>query len=260
MLPSAPGCTRRSFCRKRCSCASSPGTYDAIDHHADRCFRNQVVWRKEWRERFVGGPLQSAGCGAAAHPHTVRERKQPLPETVATTVKALFDEIYKEERLGHVERELTQVGKPSRLRATGGYVFRCEMLELPATRNRPAKTVPKFTIVLGGVDLGSTWSCLVGLGHLHLLIRQPGKLIAVGEFSRAERSDAAKGYKFRQEGGRRRQETRTTTSRRSSETPRTSVPRPSPKFAKYSTKELRQSRKAAELKLERARFRVGTYL
>jgi hypothetical protein len=27
------------------------------------------------------------------------------------------------------------------------------MLELPATRNRPAKPVPKFTIVLGGVDL-----------------------------------------------------------------------------------------------------------
>jgi hypothetical protein len=212
--------------------------YDAIDHHADRCFRNQVVWRTEGESVLLEAHYSPPG---AALPYILirSATKQPLSETVPTTVKALFDEIYKEERLGHVERELTKVGKPSRLRATGGYVFRCEMLELPATRNRPAKTVPKFTIVLGGVDLGSTWSCLVGLGHLHLLIRQPGKLIAVGEFSRAERSDAAKGYKFRQEG---------VTAGSASE----SVPRPSAKFAKYSTKELRQSRKAAELKLERA--------
>ena len=109
------------------------------------------------------------------------------------------------------------------------------MLELPATRNRPAKTVPKFTIVFSGVDLGLTWSCLVGLGYLHLLIRQPGKLIAVGDFFRAERSDAAKGYKFRQEGvaaparnGRRHQ---TVSGKRLAEHSASF-----PKFAKYSTK------------------------
>ena len=137
---------------------------------------------------------------------------------MATTVKALFDEIYKEERLGHVRRELTQVGKPSRLRATGRYVFRCEMIELPETRNRAAKMVPKFTIVFNGVDLGSTWSSLVGLGHLHRLIRQPGKLIPVGDFFRAERSDAAKEYQYREE------ETGVGSASES-------VPRPSPKFA-----------------------------
>jgi len=71
--------------------------------------------------------------------------KQSLPETVAATVQALFDEIYKEERLSHVRRELTKAGKPSRLRANGPYVFRCEILELPKTRNRDAKMVPKFS-------------------------------------------------------------------------------------------------------------------
>src|SRR5208282_2355716 len=95
------------------------------------------------------------------------------------------------ERLGHVQRELTEAGKPSRLRANGPYVFRCEMLELPKTRNRAAKTVPKFTIVFNGVELGSTWRPLVGLGHLHRLIRQPGKLIPVADFTVADRGDAA---------------------------------------------------------------------
>ena len=239
MLPSAPGCTRRSSCRKRCSCASSPGTTmpstttptgaSATKWSGGRRAR-AFCWRPTTVRRVRRCRISSFGP---------RRRSSLYPKRCATTVKALFDEIYKEERLGHVQRELTKVGKPSRLRATGRYVFRCEMLELPETRNRPAKTVPKFTIVFSGVDLGSTWSSLVGLGHLHLLIRQPGKLIPVGEFSRAERSDAAKGYKFRQEG---------VTAGSASE----SVPRPSPKFAKYSTKELRQSRKAAELKLERA--------
>ena len=173
--------------------------YDAIDHQADRCFRNQVVWRTEGESVVLEAHYSPPGETLPYVLIRSAKPKEPLPETVATTVQALFDEIYKEERLGHVQRELIEVGKPSRLRATGPYVFRCEMLELPATRNRPAKTVPKFTIVFNGVDLGSTWKSLVGLGHLHRLIRQPGKLIPVGDFFRAERSDAAKDYRFREE-------------------------------------------------------------
>jgi len=213
--------------------------YDAIDHHAARCFRNQVVWRTGSESVLLEAHYSPPG---ATLPHILIRSatpNQPIAETVAATLKALFQEIYRDERLGHVHIELTQVGKPTRLRATGRYVFRCEILELPATRNRPAKMVPKFTIVFNGVDLGSTWSSLVGLGHLHRLIRQPGKLIAVGDFSRAERSDAAKGYKFRQEG-----------VKAGNASP--SLRRPSPKFATYSTKKLKQLCKAAGLKLERA--------
>jgi hypothetical protein len=127
------------------------------------------------------------------------------------------------------------------------------MHELPATRNRPAKRVPEFTIVLSGVDLGTEWKSLVGLGHLHLLIRDPGRLIPVGEFLRTERSDAAKRYKFRKKGASRLRkklddDMETVMAGDASD----SVPRSSPKFAQYSTKELRQLREAAELKQERA--------
>ena len=214
--------------------------YSAIDHHADRCFRNQVVWRTEGESILLEAHYSPPG---ATLPHilirTTTPPKQPRSEMVATTVKALFDEIYKEERLVHVQPELTQVGKPSRLRATGRYVFRCEMLELLKTPNRAAKMVPKFTIVFNGVDLGSTWSSLVGLGHLHRLIRQAGELIPVGEFSRTERGDAARDYKFRQKD---------TQAGNAS----LSVPRPSPKFAEFSTKKLKEAYTVAEAKLKRA--------
>jgi hypothetical protein len=214
--------------------------YNAIDHHVDRCFRNHVVWRTEGESVLLEAHYSPPG---ATLPHilirTATPPKQPRSETVATTVKALFDEIYKEERLGHVRPELTQVGKPSRLRATGRYVFRCEIIELPKTPNRAAKTVPKFTIVFNGVELGSTWSSLVGLGHLHRLIRQAGELIPVGDFFRAERSDAAKEYRYREE--------ETGVGNAS-----LSVPRPSPKFAELSTKKLKQLCKVAEFKRERA--------
>ncbi len=215
------------------------GQYDAIDHHADRCFRNQVVWRMEGENVLLEAHYSPPG---AMLPHILirsTKSKQLPPETVAATVRALFDEIYKEERLGHVERELTQVGKPVTLRAKGRYVFRCEILELPKTRNRPAKMVPKFAIVFNEVDLGSTWSSLVGLSHLHRLIRQPGKLIPVGEFTRTERSDAARDYKFRHKG-----------TQVGNAAP--DLPRPSSKLTRYSTKKLKQLCKAAGLKLEQA--------
>ena len=58
--------------------------------------------------------------------------------------------------------------------------------------------VPKFTIVFNGVELGSTWSFLVGLGYLHRLIRQPGIMIPVDDSSgRIVR--CGRGYKFGQE-------------------------------------------------------------
>jgi Leucine-rich repeat (LRR) protein/GTPase SAR1 family protein len=222
--------------------------YDAIDHHADRCFRNRVVWQTEGESVFLEAHYSPPG---ATLPHILigSATNQPLSKMVAPTVKTLFDEIYKEERLGHVRRELTEGGKPARLRATGRFVFRCEMMELPATRNRPAKSVPEFTIVWGGVDLGSTWSSLKGLGYLHRLIRQPGKLIPVGEFSRTERSDAAKRYKFRKKGASRPRkklddDLETVMAGNASE----SVPRRSSKFAEYSTKKLKQLREAAEFK------------
>jgi GTPase SAR1 family protein len=212
--------------------------YDSIDHHAARCFRNQIVWRKG----DVGVVLEAhySPPGETLPYVLIRSAtpKASVPGTVAATVQALFDEIYKEERLGHVQRELIEFGKPSRLRVHGPYVFRCEMHERPATRKRPAKRVPRFAIVFNGVDLGSSWSSLVGLGHLHRLIQQPGKLIAVGEFTRTQRSDAARDYKFRQKG--------------TMGNPSASPPGPSPKFAEYSTKKLKQVRAAAERKLEQA--------
>jgi GTPase SAR1 family protein/Leucine-rich repeat (LRR) protein len=211
--------------------------YDAIDHHAGRCFRNQVAWRTESESVLLEAHYSPPG---ATLPYVLirsEKPKQSLPETVAATVQALFDEIYKEERLSHVRRELTKAGKPSRLRANGPYVFRCEILELPKTRNRDAKMVPKFTIWFNGVELDFPWRSLKGLGYLYRLIRQPGELIPVGDFFRAERSDAAKGYKFRQEGAKLGSAS-------------ASLPRPSPKFAEYSTKKLKQLCKAAELKLE----------
>ena len=75
--------------------------YDSIDHHPDRCFRNQVVWRTESESVLLEAHYSPSG---AALPHILirSATKQPLSETVPTTVKALFDEIYKEERLGHV--------------------------------------------------------------------------------------------------------------------------------------------------------------
>jgi len=214
--------------------------YDAIDQQADRCFRNQVVWRKLDLDVVLEAHYSPAGVTLPYVLIRSEKPKQSLPETVAATVQALFDEIYKEERLSHVQRELIQAGKPSRLRANGPYVFRCEMVERPATRNRPSKMVPKFTIWFGGVELDFPWSSLVGLGYLHRLIRQSGQLIHVDEFSRVERSDAAKGYRFRQEKGK--------TLENAAESLRSS----SPSFAEYSTKKLRQLCKAAELKLERA--------
>lgn len=160
--------------------------YDSIDCQAAQCFRNRIVWRKD----DVSVVLEAHYSPTDETPPFVLIRsatpKKTLPEAVARAVQALFDEIYKEERLGHVQRELIEFGKPSKLRAHGPYVFRCEMI-----RGRP-----KFTIIFGGVDLGSTWKSLVGLGHLRRLIRQPGRMIHADDFFRAERVVAKKDYRY----------------------------------------------------------------
>jgi GTPase SAR1 family protein len=215
--------------------------YDSIDRQAARCFRNQIAWRKGDADVVLEAHFSPAGETLPYVLIRSAKPKESVPETVATTLQALFDEIYKEERLGHVQRELIEFGKPSRLRAHGPYVFRWERMDGRS----------KFTIVFSGIDLGSTWKSLVGLGHLHRLIRQPGIKIHVDDFFRAERGDAAKEYRYREEeddGG-----------NASDDTPRPSTKHPtrkagSPsKFVNYSTKELKQSLKGAELKLARAR-------
>lgn len=215
--------------------------YDSIDHQAIRCFRNQIVWRKG----DVGVVLDAHYSPAGETLPYVLIRsvnpKESLPETVATTVQALFDEIYKEERLGHVQRELIEFGKPSRRRAHGPYVFRCEMIQRRA----------KYTIVFNGIDLGSTWKSLVGLGHLHRLICQPGIKIHVDDFFRAERVVPARDYRYREE----EDDSRSA----SDDAPRGSAKRPTKKasspsvFANYSTKDLKKSLTGAERELARTR-------
>jgi hypothetical protein len=215
--------------------------YDSIDQQAGRCFRNQIVWRKGDADVALEAHYSPAGETLPYVLIRSAKPKESVPETVAVTIQALFDEIYKEERLGHVQSELIEFGKPSRRRAHGPYVFRCEMMD----------GRPKYTIVFSGIDLGSTWKSLVGLGHLQRLIRQPGIKIHVDDFFRAERGDAASDYRYRQEEdddgsaseGAPRPSTRHPTKKASS---------PS-RFAKYSTPELKKSLKGAERELARAR-------
>lgn len=215
--------------------------YDSIDQQAAQCFRNEIVWRKGDADVVLEAHYSPAG---ETLPYVlIRSAKpqEPVPETVAATVQALFDEIYKEERLGHVQRELIEFGKPSRLRAHGPYVFRCEMID----------GRPKFTIVFNGVDLGSSWKSLVGLGHLQRLIRQPGIKIHVDDFFRAGRGDAAKDYRYREEeddGGNASEDSPRPSTKHS--TKKASSPS---RFANYSTIELKKSLKGAERELARAR-------
>jgi GTPase SAR1 family protein/uncharacterized small protein (DUF1192 family) len=222
--------------------------YDAIDHHADQCFRNQVIWKADGESVSLEAHFSPPG---AALPYILirsTTSKQPLPDAVAATVKVLFDEIYNEERLGHARRELTQVGKPGTLRANGPYVFRCEMQKLPATRNRKAKMVAKFTIVFNGTELGFPWRSLVGLGHLHRLISQPGKLFHVDDFFLAKRRDAA-GDKFQEIDEQTRKKYKLRKLRNKTENMGDAEPSPSrasPKFAGHSTKSLKRLRKAAK--------------
>jgi hypothetical protein len=113
---------------------------------------------------------------------------------------------------------------------------------------------PKFTIVFSCVDLGSTWKSLVGLGHLHRLIRQPGIKIHVDDFFGAQRHDAAKDYRYREEeddGGNASEDLRRPSTTHSKH-PTKKAGSPS-RFANYSTKDLKKSLTAAERKLAEAR-------
>ena len=53
--------------------------YDAIDHHADRCFRNQVVWRTEGESVLLEAHYSPPG---ATLPHILIRIRDTEPATI----------------------------------------------------------------------------------------------------------------------------------------------------------------------------------
>jgi hypothetical protein len=160
--------------------------YRMIDTRTDHCFRNRVIWRRGEHEVVLEAHFSPSG---GTRPYVLirpATTEGTVSESVAATIGVLLDEIFVDEGLGEVRRELRPAGES---RLNGQFVFR----KLPPTRRGP-KAKPSFSIIFDGVDLGSNWQFLTGLEYLHTLICHPGQPCFVRDLA----PDARAAYRFQQ--------------------------------------------------------------
>ena len=167
--------------------------YRAIDTRTGHCFRNRVTWRRGEHEVVLEAHFSPSG---GTRPYVLirpAATEGTVSEWVAATIGVLLDEIFVDEGLGEVRRELRPAGES---RLNGQFVFR----KLPPTRHGP-KAKPSFSIIFDGVDLGSNWRFLTGLEYLHTLVCHPGQPCFVRDLA----PDARAAYRFQQDAVERKQ-------------------------------------------------------
>jgi hypothetical protein len=203
--------------------------YRSIDTRIGECFRNLVVWKRGEQSIILESHFSPPG---GTRPYLLIRpvsADEEVSESVAANVGLLLDEIFVDEGLGDVRRELAPDVEG---RLDGKFVFR--RLPMPVRRGEIVK--PKFSIVFDGVDLGFDWDHLNGLEYLHVLIRQPGEPCHVQTLSSATTSDNRNDYRIKQNTVERKQES-------------SGEPNTGRRLAKHHPKKLKELLKTLEAKL-----------